>query len=46
MTRLLDLINFNLSPEGLMPQGHAASAARLRLANSMKRARRTQGRHH
>ncbi|WFU19230.1 hypothetical protein [Bradyrhizobium sp. CB3481] len=38
MTRLLDLTNFNASPEGLMPQGHTASAACLRLILSMTQA--------
>ena len=38
MTRLLDLTHFNASPEGLMPQGHAASAVRVRLIPSMTQA--------
>ena len=38
MTRLLDLTNFNAVPEGLMPQGHAAGAVRLRLVPSTTQA--------
>jgi hypothetical protein len=39
MPRLLDPTNPKILPEGLMPQGHAANAARLRPFPSMKRAR-------
>ena len=38
MPRLLDPTNPKVLPEGLMPQGHAANAVRLRPVPSMKRA--------
>lgn len=39
MPRLLDPTNPKVLPEGLMPQGYTANAARLRPFLSMKRAR-------
>ena len=40
MPRLLDLTNSNGSPEGLMPQGHAANTTPLRIVPSARRLQR------
>lgn len=40
MPRLLDPTNPDVSPEGLMPQGHAANTTPLRIVPSARRLQR------